>query len=69
MYTVKARVVLPKAVWQPLRRLRDEYNVGTVDLADCFNVKTHEMAAVLHAARLQHSTTMRDSSLDELLDA
>lgn len=69
MYSVKARVALARDVWEPLRRLRDDYQVGCVDLAECFGVQTHEMAAVLHAARLQHATTLRDASLDELLDA
>lgn len=51
--TVIARVGLPKATWEPLRKLRDQFDVPLEYLAQAWGLDTGPMLKVLYAARLQ----------------
>lgn len=52
--TVISRVGLPRGVWEPLRKLRDNYDVPLSYLAESFKLSEGELLKVLLAARLTH---------------
>ena len=51
--TVVARVGLPRSTWEPIRKLRDTYDVPLEYLAEAWGVDTGVMLKVLYAARLR----------------
>lgn len=51
--TSVARVVLPRSVWEPIRKLRDLHGVELDTLAVAWNIHPNEMLKVLYAARME----------------
>lgn len=66
--TVVARVALPKNVWEPIRRLRDLYDVPLEQLAHAWGMDTGPMLKVLYAARLQVLENGEEVSGAELME-
>lgn len=66
--TVIARVGLPKSVWEPIRALRDHYDVPLEYLAQAWRVDTGVMLKVIYAARLQNLENGEEVSGAELLE-
>lgn len=52
-HTCVAKVGLPREVWEPIRKLRDSYDVPVSYLANAWDVSDVELLKVLLAARLQ----------------